>query len=163
MSQRLLKSTDTTQITISEAIDTLVTDEFADSITSSAKGRIVSVNLKSMDDQLLCIKCKNHVVADDNIILCEICGNMSSATECVTSSNLSFTFQKDDGSKLECVVERSIAEECFQNKIDNHVQFARLMINSNINLMINSIDNTVTSMKLQTDGTETQSDQDQEE
>ena len=82
MNQRLLGTTEFTEISEIEDNSFQLTDDDLNLHRNSLEGKGVPVDLKTLRTQVLCKKCKSEVILEDGMFDCEKCDKMSSEIEC---------------------------------------------------------------------------------
>lgn len=98
MSERLLKTTEMS--TITESSDTDIEPNLSDAVSDrTISGKIVGVDLRSLNSKTICYHCKADVDIDDDFATCHECGNMSLAEDCITKCVVSFTISSTDSNK----------------------------------------------------------------
>ena len=109
--------------------------------------KIVSVDLKSLVIRLLCGNCKEDVVCDEGLVLCNNCDNMSTEEDCLRKSNVAFT-GAFSASKINFIVTRSLVNQCFgTTDTTSKIQVAKSMLKSDVEATYNKIDNVISVFK----------------
>ena len=91
MTQRLVETTEFTEIWKTEDNYFQLTDDDLNLPRNSLKGKVVSVDLKTLRTQILSKKWKSEVISEDGLFDCEKCNKMSSETECLKISKVTFS------------------------------------------------------------------------
>ena len=91
MTQRLAETTEITEIWKTEDNSFQLTDNDLNLPRNSLKGKVVSVDLKTLRAQILSKKSKSEVISEDGLFDCEKCNKMSSETECLKISKVTFS------------------------------------------------------------------------
>ena len=142
MTTRLLEGTDTTTFQVSYKAMSIDPKYLRDANCKSITVRIVSVELTSLNDHLVCLKCKQIVVLLDdndkdevgkNIFKCNACNSMVDETQCKSVSNVLFSAQTQQ-MKVILNVESALVITVFGVPITEKFKLARPMIKSYVNI-----------------------------
>ena len=93
---RILKTTDSSKIEEIEDLDLTLTDtEIVEASENKINGKIVSIDIKSLEVKKLCPTCKAEVKPDNNIVICDSCQNMTLPEECIDNSSVGFVVEEN--------------------------------------------------------------------
>ena len=100
--QRILKTTETTEITEDDNCKYHVTEveSSTSSLKKNIKGTIVSVNLKSFDKRFICPRCNLEKTPDNEIIYCDSCDVMTTTDCCLSTMQIEFVVQDSETKEL---------------------------------------------------------------
>lgn len=151
-SQRLLKTMDSSTITVSVSLDPesfTKKKDLVDSTSATVTGKIVSVNTKSLLTQLRCSMCKHTVeVNEEDLVECEKCQNISVKELCQEKTNVTFTLlNSNTKARQEYCAPGEIITSCFEVTLDDTKMVARSMLNVQVLMQVNVSDNVVIFMQ----------------
>ena len=100
--QRILKATETTEITEDDNCRYNVNEVESSSsfLKKNTKGATVSVNLKSFDKRFICPRCNQEKISDIEIIYCNSCNVMTTTNCCLSKMQIEFLAQDRETQQL---------------------------------------------------------------
>ena len=155
MTTRLLKSTDTTPFQVSDKEMSIDSKDLRDANSKSIPATNVSVDLTSLNEHLVCLKCKQIVVPledddDDDvgksIFICNACNSMVDETQCKSVGKVVFLAQTLQ-TKVTLNAEPALVVTVFGVPITEKFKLARSMIKSNVNIKYSVADFKVSSIE----------------
>ena len=155
MTIRLLKSTDTTKFQVSDKEMSVDPKDLRDANSKSITATIVSVDLTSLNEHLVCLKCKQIIVPlDDNdedevgksIFICNACNSMVDETQCKSVGKVIFSAQTQQV-KVTLNAELALVVTVFGVPLTEKSKLTRSMIKSYVNIKYSVADFKVTSIE----------------
>ena len=155
MTTRLLKSTNTNTFQVCDKKKSLDPKELGDANSKSITVTIVCVELTSLNEHLVCLKCKQIVVplynddggeAGKNIFICNACNSMVDETQCESVGKVVFSAQTEK-LKLTRNAEPALFVIVFGVIIAEKFKLTRFMIKSHVNIKYIVADFKVTSIE----------------
>ena len=155
MTTRLLKSSDTTTFQVSDKEMSIDPKDLRGAHSNSITATIVSVDLISLNEHLVCLKCKQIVVQLDdddddelgkNIFICNACTSMVDETQCKSVGKLLFSAQTQQ-MKVTLNAEPALVVSVFGVPITEKFKLARSIIKSYVNIKYSVADFKVTSIE----------------
>ena len=127
MTQRLLKTTEFTEISEIEDNSFQLTDDDLNLHQNSLEGKVVSVDLKTLRTQILCKKCKSEVILEDGMFDCENCDKISSEIECLKISKVAFTMV-GIYERFNLTASKEIVEACYSMPISRKKELGKKIL-----------------------------------
>ena len=126
--ERLLKTTDVTQIEEAADADDIVINDKTATVKSIDKFpcKFISVDISSLQKKVMCPKCKNSVQLDDDVAVCENCQMVSAIEECTHKSIVQCQLLAIKTSKkYDSMVAANILEKCIGFPIEKSIAFIK--------------------------------------
>ena len=155
LTTRLLKSTDTTPFQVSDKEMSIDPKDLRGANSKSIPATIVSVDLTSLNEHLVCLKCKPIVISldddDDNevgksIFMCNACNSMVDETQCKRVGKVVFSAQTQQ-MKVTLNAEPALVVIVFGVPITEKFKLARSMIKSNVKIKYSIADFKISSIE----------------
>ena len=155
MTIRLLKSTDTTKFQVSDKEMSVDPKDLRDANSKSMTATIVSVDLTSLNEHLVCLKCKQIIVPLDDddkdevgksIFICNACNSMVDETQCKSVGKVIFSAQTQQ-MKVTLNAELALVVTVFGVPLTEKSKLTRSMIKSYVNIKYSVADFKVTSIE----------------
>ena len=155
MTIRLLKSTDTTKFQVSDKEMSVDPKDLRDANSKSITATIVSVDLTSLNEHLVCLKCKQIIVPLDDddedevgksIFICNACNSMVDETQCKSVGKVIFSAQTQQV-KVTLNAELALVVTVFGVPLTEKSKLTRSMIKSYVNIKYSVADFKVTSIE----------------
>ena len=146
MTQRLLKTTEFTEILEIEDNSFQLTDDDLNLHKNSLEGKVVSVDLKTLRTQILCKKWNSELILEDGMFDCGKCDKMSSEIECLKISKVAFTMVGIN-ERFDLTASKEIADACYSMPISRKKELGKRMLKTTIKVTFNIEDHTVESME----------------
>ena len=155
MTIRLLKSTDTTKFQVSDKEMSVDPKDLRDANSKSITATIVSVDLTSLNEHLVCLKCKQIIVPLDDddedevgksIFICNACNSVVDETQCKSVGKVIFSAQTQQ-MKVTLNAELALVVTVFGVPLTEKSNLTRSMIKSYVNIKYSVADFKVTSIE----------------
>ena len=127
MTQRLLKTTEFTQMSEIKYNYFQLTDDDLNLHQNSLEGKVVSVDLKTLKIQILRKRCKSKVILEDGLFDCEKCDKKSSEIECLKILKVTFTMVGIN-ERFDLTASNEIVEACYSMPISRKKKLCKKMV-----------------------------------
>ena len=146
MTQRLLKTTEFTELLEIEGNSFQLTDGDLNLHRISLAGKVTSVDLKTLRTLILGKTCKSEVILKDGMFDCEKSDKILSEIECLKISKVAFTMV-DINEIFDLTALKEIVEACYSMPILRKKELGQKMVKTTIKETFKIEDRTVESMQ----------------
>ena len=146
-SERILKSSSRTEVTLVESRNIVVT-EMTQTLEKEMKGKFTSIDLKSLTPINICSTCKTVLTEEminDGVAECASCNMISTDYNSLNLVNNAFQ-PSESHQKFNFKANHALLEEAFKMNVKNSGKIAREMLRSNIALSFNVNTNVIISL-----------------
>ena len=126
MFTRLLKTEESIKTTVSDKEIQTDKENLSDSTHKKICGNMVTLELNSQNEKLLCSKCQAAVTPEDDFVICSSFNTMSTVENCVKNGNVKFTVLVES-SKFQLTAASELLVEAFKHHISDKMKLAKSM------------------------------------
>ena len=130
MFKRLLKTTKSTKITVSDK-EIQINNKIFGFNPEKQMWQHCKIEPESLNEKLLYSKCKAAVTPEDDFVICSYGNTMSTVENCVKSGNVKFTVLRES-SKLPLIATSGLLVEAFNDPISEKMKLPKYMLKSSI-------------------------------
>ena len=112
----------------------------------SLEGKVVPVDLKTLNMKILRKKWKSEVVLKDGMFACEKCDKLASELECLKILKVAFTMVSGN-ERFQLTTSKGIIEASYAMPITRKKELAKKIIKTSIKVTFNTEDCTVESIQ----------------
>ena len=115
----------------------------------TVKCKIVSVDLDTLREKILCPKCKSEITLDEDLANCEKRRTLSVESICIRQSKIQLTASSAaDNSKLQLTCLLFLPEQTYGKNLSDQIDFIRSLIKTPFDVVYNSEIKTGTSTEV---------------